>query len=62
MTDRETKIRQRAYELWHAAGMPDDKAEEHWAEAEREVGEHADTDQDPEDGQAKLGTINDQDD
>lgn len=38
MTDeREQKIRAKAYELWEAAGRPEGREREHWAEAERLV-------------------------
>jgi hypothetical protein len=33
----EHRIRQRAYEIWHAHGRTDGKAAEHWLAAEREV-------------------------
>jgi hypothetical protein len=33
----EHRIRQRAYELWHANGCAEGKAGEHWLAAEREV-------------------------
>jgi len=33
----EHRIRQRAYEIWHAHGQADGKADEHWLAAEREV-------------------------
>lgn len=33
----EHRIRQRAYEIWHAHGQMDGKADEHWFAAEREV-------------------------
>ena len=33
----ERRIRQRAYEIWHAHGRTDGKADEHWLAAEREV-------------------------
>jgi len=35
MDNREERIRQKAHDLWEKAGRPDEKAEEHWAEAER---------------------------
>jgi Protein of unknown function (DUF2934) len=31
------QIRQRAYELWDAAGRPEDREQEFWHEAEREL-------------------------
>jgi hypothetical protein len=36
-TDREARIRQRAFDLWQAEGMPEGKETEHWLVAEREV-------------------------
>jgi hypothetical protein len=33
----EHRIRQRAYEIWHADGCAEGKADEHWLAAEREV-------------------------
>jgi hypothetical protein len=33
----EHRIRQRAYEIWHAHGQADGKADEHWLAAEHEV-------------------------
>lgn len=33
----EHRIRQRAYEIWHAHGQADGKADEYWLAAEREV-------------------------
>ncbi|MCW0001215.1 DUF2934 domain-containing protein [Pararhizobium sp. YC-54] len=35
--DRETRIRQRAYQLWQDEGSPEGKHEEHWAQAAREI-------------------------
>ncbi len=35
----ETKIRQRAHEMWEGEGRPDGLAERHWLAAEREVTE-----------------------
>ena len=35
----ETKIRQRAHEMWEGEGRPDGGAERHWLAAEREVTE-----------------------
>jgi hypothetical protein len=37
MDNREERIRQKAHEIWERAGRPDDKAKDHWAEAERQV-------------------------
>ncbi|SMD17290.1 Protein of unknown function [Rhizobium sp. RU36D] len=35
---RETRIRERAYAMWQAAGSPDGQHDTHWADAEREIG------------------------
>lgn len=35
--DLQQNIQQKAYEIWQASGQPDDKALEHWLQAEREV-------------------------
>ncbi|MBK1660157.1 DUF2934 domain-containing protein [Paracraurococcus ruber] len=35
-TDREQRIRIRAYHLWEAEGRPGDRAEAHWEEACRQ--------------------------
>ena len=37
MTDREEKIRQRAYNIWEEEGYPHGRAEHHWQRAAREV-------------------------
>ncbi|MBB3320486.1 MULTISPECIES: DUF2934 domain-containing protein [unclassified Rhizobium] len=34
VTDR---IRSRAYEIWESEGSPDDRHDEHWLQAEREI-------------------------
>lgn len=39
MSDREEKIRAKAYEIWVAEGCPDGCAEQHWATAEAIVAE-----------------------
>ena len=36
-TDRESKIRTRAYHLWQAEGFPDGREHDHWRQAEREI-------------------------
>ena len=38
MTDREDKIRQRAYGIWEAEGYPHGRHEDHWLRAMSEVG------------------------
>lgn len=35
--DREQRIRQRAHEIWEAAGRAEGSHEEHWHAAEREI-------------------------
>ncbi|MBB4064846.1 DUF2934 domain-containing protein [Gellertiella hungarica] len=37
-TDREERIRERAYSLWIEQGQPEGRDLEHWMEAERNVG------------------------
>lgn len=37
MTDREDKIRQRAYGIWEQEGYPHGRADDHWHRAAREV-------------------------
>ena len=37
MSDMYEKIAARAYEIWEKEGRPDNKAEEHWLRAEREI-------------------------
>jgi len=36
-SDRDARIRQRAYEIWEAEGRPHGKEHEHWRRAEQEV-------------------------
>ena len=36
--NREERIRLRALEIWRKEGNPEGRAQEHWAQAEREVG------------------------
>jgi len=36
-TDREGKIRERAYRIWQDEGSPDGREYDHWHQAEREV-------------------------
>src|SRR5215207_9818033 len=40
MSDKEQRIRVRAYAIWEGEGRHDGRAEEHWRRAEREI-EHA---------------------
>jgi hypothetical protein len=37
MTDKESRIRERAYALWEATGQPHGKAADHWAEASSQI-------------------------
>jgi hypothetical protein len=37
MENREERIKRRAYELWENAGKPDDREDEFWMKAEREI-------------------------
>jgi hypothetical protein len=39
--DREQRIRDRAHQIWQDEGCPEGRADEHWAQAEREVAEAA---------------------
>lgn len=36
-TERNRKVRERAYGLWVAGGHQEGKSDEHWAQAEREI-------------------------
>ena len=36
-TEREARIRQRAFDLWQARGMPEGREQEHWLMAQREI-------------------------
>ena len=38
-TDREQRIREKAYEIWERQGRPEGGHEEHWHQAEREIAE-----------------------
>ncbi|MBR8383189.1 DUF2934 domain-containing protein [Burkholderia cenocepacia] len=35
--DRETQIRERAYQLWQVDGAPDGRADEYWQRAEQQL-------------------------
>jgi hypothetical protein len=37
MSDREAKIRERAYQLWIEQGQPEGRSDQHWEEARRLV-------------------------
>jgi len=41
--DRETKLRNLAHAIWEREGRPDGEHDRHWADAERELGEQADS-------------------
>jgi len=36
-SDREHKVRERAYQIWEREGRPEGREDEHWAQAEREI-------------------------
>ena len=36
-SDKEEKIRRRAYEIWEAEGKPEGREQEHWERAAREI-------------------------
>jgi len=36
-SDREERVRERAYQIWQREGEPHGRADEHWAQAEAEV-------------------------
>lgn len=36
-SDREDRIRQRAYQIWNEAGQPEGRQEEHWRQAEADI-------------------------
>jgi hypothetical protein len=40
----EDKIRTRAYQLWNDAGRPEDREQEFWYQAERELAEEGEID------------------
>ena len=37
MTDKEDRVRQRAYEIWQRSGQQEGSALEHWLQASREI-------------------------
>ncbi|MDO9710609.1 DUF2934 domain-containing protein [Paracraurococcus lichenis] len=39
-TDREQRVRERAYHLWEAEGRPEGRADAHWVRAAQEEAEH----------------------
>ena len=41
-SDRDEKVRDRAYLIWEREGRPDGRRSEHWAQAEREIDNEAD--------------------
>ena len=47
MENREEHVKRRAYELWEEAGKPDDRENEFWLKAEREIARAAEPDQTP---------------
>lgn len=42
MDDRETRIRQRAHEIWLSEGRPEGRHEQHWLQACRELAQEPD--------------------
>jgi DUF2934 family protein len=36
-SDREKRVRERAYQIWQREGEPHGRADEHWAQAEAEI-------------------------
>ena len=40
----DNKIRDRAYQLWNQAGQPEDREQEFWYQAERELAEEDEVD------------------
>ena len=36
-SDREKRVRERAYQIWQRHGEPHGRADEHWAQAEAEI-------------------------
>lgn len=38
MSDREQQVRERAYALWQAEGAPEGRHQDHWQQAETELG------------------------
>jgi hypothetical protein len=39
VTDRDQRIRERAYRIWEEEGQPEGRQEEHWRRAEAEISE-----------------------
>lgn len=37
MSDRETRVRERAHQLWEQEGRPDGRHSDHWERAAREI-------------------------
>lgn len=38
---RERTVNERAYAMWHEAGQPEGKAQEHWLQAEQEYDDYS---------------------
>ena len=57
MISDETKIRDRAYQLWEQAGQPEGRDAEFWHEAERELSEEEDVDVSSEGSKIDLPPI-----
>lgn len=50
-------IRDRAYALWEADGMPDGKDKEYWAKAERELSDESELDLSEEDSEIRPAPL-----
>jgi hypothetical protein len=57
--DRQKEIKDRAFAIWEAEGRPDNRAQEHWRQAEAELaddpGSPSDHSEDVDEAQATLG-------
>jgi len=47
VTERERRVRERAYQLWLDADKPDGREMEHWQEAEKQIAEEKKTELKP---------------
>jgi hypothetical protein len=43
MSDRESRVRERAWQIWDEEGRPGHRADVHWLQAEQEIGKSGDT-------------------
>jgi DUF2934 family protein len=55
-SDREQRVRERAYQIWQRAGEPHGRAQEHWAQAEAEIEHEHELAADRAVGEAKPAT------